>query len=63
MSATEKSFGVDVDALAKGNPKVDPEQLREAQEAVAALRKEGLRPASYRIESPYRDTRQRATKR
>lgn len=43
----------DIDALAKNNPLVDREKVREAQRLVETLRKEGLGGPSYEIVSPY----------
>jgi len=53
---------VDLDKLIKENPKVDPEQLREAQEVVSALRKSGAPRPSYGITSPYQRSQQRTKK-
>ena len=45
--------GVDVgDAIAR-NPKVDGDQLREAQKVLGELQKSGVAPATYEIASPY----------
>ena len=49
-----------VEELAESNPQVDVGQLREAQELVRELRREGVGGAEYGIVSPYerRPTRQ-----
>lgn len=39
--------------LVEGNPKVDRSRLEEAQEAVTKLRRAGLAPRRYEIDSPY----------
>ena len=62
MSDTKSPRPVDVDALVKGNPKVDAKQLREAQDLVTALREGGVRPPAYGIASPYQRTQQRTKK-
>lgn len=39
--------------LAKGNPQVDVDQLREAQDLLEELRRAGVSPQQYGINSPY----------
>ena len=41
------------DEMIEGNPKVDRSQLEEANELVTALRRVGVGPPAYRIDSPY----------
>jgi hypothetical protein len=69
MSATETKHVPapleDIDEIAARNPKVDAEQLREAQTLLKQLRDEGLERPSYGIASPYerRPLQRRATPR
>lgn len=42
-----------VDEIAKTNPKVDADQVREAQAAIEELRQSGVLGPSYDIMSPY----------
>jgi len=42
-----------VDRLIEDNPEVNPEQLREAQELLKKLRREGVERPSYDIRAPY----------
>lgn len=62
MSDTRDGRFVDADKLIEENPKVDPEQLRDAQELVSMLRKSGVPRPSYGIVSPYQRTQQRTKK-
>lgn len=58
MLATRTTFVMsgephDVDEMVKNNPQVDGGQIREAQELIEELRREGVQKPSYGIESPY----------
>ena len=44
---------MDIDKAIVRNPKVDGNQLREAQEVLVELHKSGVAPATYEIASPY----------
>lgn len=43
----------DIDRIARANPGVDREQLREATELIEALSGKGLRPDSYNLQRPF----------
>ena len=47
----------DLDKTARENPDVDPEQVKEAQELVEELRKEGFGKREYDLASPFESTR------
>jgi hypothetical protein len=51
--AGDRSAGVDVGEAIARNPKVDGDQLREAQKVLSELKKSGVAPATYEIASPY----------
>jgi hypothetical protein len=55
MSATSPTSPpvVDLEDLLERNPDVDASQVREAQEALKELRREGVIGPSYNIDSPY----------
>lgn len=52
MSGTDKPED-QIEELIKGNPKIDGQQLREAQRLIEDLRKEGVGRPAYRIASPH----------
>jgi hypothetical protein len=52
MSDTDR-LAPDIEELAENNPAVDPAQVREAQELLRELRREGVPGPSYDIVSPY----------
>ena len=53
MSGTKKKPLPDLDTLIEDNPGVDGRQIREAQELLEELRREGVGGPSYGIVSPY----------
>jgi hypothetical protein len=54
MLDSKSPSGINEEAVAKSNPKVDVDQLRRARELVAELREEGVTRPAYSIGSPYR---------
>jgi hypothetical protein len=50
---TEKKHVPDLDEAAKNNPKVDGDQIREAQELLREIRRDGGGGPTYNIDSPY----------
>lgn len=50
---SDSQYDVDVEALTKSNPKIDPDQLRETQKDLKKLRDQGIGRPGYGIESPY----------
>lgn len=53
MSDSEVAPSLDLDTLIAQNPKVDADQLREAQDLVEQLEQRGIRRPVYSIRSPY----------
>jgi hypothetical protein len=47
-----------VDHLAKTNPNVDGDHIREIGELIAELRREGVAPREYSLASPYETVRE-----
>lgn len=53
MSDSEATPGLDIEELIAKNPKIDRDQLREAQELIEQLERRGVRRPIYEIKSPY----------
>jgi hypothetical protein len=53
MSGSKAADASRVEELAKTNPKVDGDKVREVQEAIEELRRGGVLGPSYGIASPY----------